>query len=217
MLVVFLGAPGAGKGTQAAAVAKEIKLAHISSGDLFRKAVERGDRLGCEVRSYMERGVLVPDAITTRMVLERLATGGQSGAVLDGYPRNLAQARSLDEALAVLGGVVDYTVYIDVAEEELLRRLSCRWICRDCQAPYNLPRGQTGEGQTCILCHGALYQRPDDVMETVRKRLEVYFAETAPLIEYYGSRGKLLRVNGEGEIGVVAGRIVKALVGEACK
>lgn len=212
MLVVFLGAPGAGKGTQAAAVAKELKLAHISSGDLFRQAVERGDELGCTVKGYMERGVLVPDAITTSMVLNRLAAGGQTGAVLDGYPRNLAQARSLDEALEARGSAVNYAVYIDVAEEELLKRLSCRWICRDCQTPYNLPGGQSGKVQVCIQCRGALYQRPDDGVETVKKRLEVYFAETAPLIEYYGSRGKLVRVDGVGEIAVVAGRIVNALV-----
>jgi len=193
-------------------VAQELKLAHISSGDLFRQAVERGDELGCTVKGYMERGVLVPDAITIRMVLDTLATGGQTGAVLDGYPRNLAQARSLDEALEERGSAVNYAVYIDVAEEELLRRLSCRWICRDCQAPYSLPGGQGGEGQVCTQCHGALYQRPDDKVETVKKRLQVYFAETAPLIEYYGSRGKLLRVDGMGEIGVVAGRIVNALV-----
>ena len=214
MIVVFLGAPGAGKGTQAAVVAQELKLAHISSGDLFRKAVERGDELGRKVKSYMERGVLVPDEITTGMVLEQMEAGGGRGAVLDGYPRNLSQARALDEALAARGKAIGSAVYIEVAEEELLRRLSCRWICRSCQAPHNLPRGQKGEGQACIQCGGALYQRPDDRVETIKRRLEVYFTETAPLIEYYNRREKLIRVNGEGEIGVVAGRIVRAMVSE---
>lgn len=206
MIIVFLGAPGAGKGTQAALVAKELGLTHISSGDLFRRAVERGDALGCQVKSYMQRGVLVPDDITTGMVLDELTRHGDGGAILDGFPRSLAQAAGLDSALAREKRGVEWVVYIKVPEDELLHRLAGRWLCRDCQAPYSQSVGQTGG--RCQKCGGELYQRPDDAPETVKKRLAVYFKETAPLLDYYEKQGKLIEVNGEGEVHQVKERIV---------
>ncbi len=210
-ITVFLGAPGAGKGTQAAVVAEALELAHISSGDMFRRAVERSDELGRIVRSYMEKGALVPDDITTSMVLGELK-GSVRGIILDGFPRNLKQAISLDGALRQESRAVDRVIYINVAEDELLRRLSSRWLCRKCQAPYTRPGG---EGSAfCAKCSGELYQRPDDQAATVKKRLEVYFTETSPLIAYYRDQGKLSEIDGEGEVGVIAKRITEALQNE---
>ena len=211
-IVVFLGAPGAGKGTQAAGVAQEMHMTHLSSGDLFRQAVERGDELGMKVKSFMERGALVPDEITIQMVLERLEQRGeQRGIILDGFPRNLAQAESLDKALSA-GPYenVDVAVYISVEQPELIKRLSSRWLCRQCQTPYNYD-GSKGAVSACAKCGGELYQRPDDAMETVLKRLEVYFRDTVPVIEYYKQRGTLAEVDGGGDVEDITARIVKAI------
>ena len=133
--IVFVGAPGAGKGTQASMVAQKLNMVHISSGDLFRQALEQGTELGKQVKAYMEKGALVPDEITTQMIIERLsALDGENGIILDGFPRNLPQAEALDSALAKQGKTVDKVVYIGISEEELVSRLSSRWLCRQCQA-----------------------------------------------------------------------------------
>jgi len=212
MYIIFLGAPGAGKGTQAARLAQGLGLVHIATGDLFRQALERGTELGLKAKSYMEKGTLVPNQITISLVLERLSAGDSSrGAILDGFPRNLEQAEALDKALAQEGRAIDEVVYIKVAEEELLRRLSGRWICRKCQTPYHITDSPPRVPGKCDKCGGELYQRPDDREESVRKRLEVYFAETAPLIDYYARRGKLLEIDGEGGMAEVAKRIKTAL------
>jgi len=212
MYIIFLGAPGAGKGTQAARLAGELGLVHIATGDLFRQALERGTELGLKAKSYMEKGTLVPNQITISLVLERLSAGDSGrGAILDGFPRNLEQAEALDKALAQEGRAIDKVVYIRVAEEELLRRLSGRWICRRCQTPYHITDSPPRVAGRCDKCGGELYQRPDDREESVRKRLEVYFAETVPLIDYYARRGKLLEIDGEGGVAGVAERIKTAL------
>jgi adenylate kinase len=212
--IVFLGAPGAGKGTQAANVARELNLAHIATGDLFRQALEKGTKLGIKAKSYMERGELVPNQLTIDMVLERLsAPDGKKGVILDGFPRNLEQAEALDKALAGQGKGVDKVIYIKVSQGELMKRLSGRWICRQCQAPYHITDSPPKVWGKCDRCGGELYQRPDDNEEAVKKRLEVYFAETAPLIDYYTGAGKLLEVEGEGGVAEVAKRIVTALKG----
>jgi len=214
MNIVFLGAPGAGKGTQAANVAKELSLAHIASGDLFRQALAQGTELGLQAKSYMEKGMLVPDEITIKMVLERIsAPDCETGIILDGFPRNLDQAKALDTALTGLAKKIDNAVYIKVAEEELLQRLTGRWICRDCQAPYHEVNSPPRVQGKCDKCGGELYQRADDVTETIKKRLQVYFAETMPLIDYYTRAGKLLEVDGEGNIDGISTRIVAALRG----
>ena len=212
MYIIFLGAPGAGKGTQAAELARERELAHIATGDLFRQALERGTELGLKAKSYMEKGVLVPSQITISMVLERLsAPDCAGGAILDGFPRNLEQAEALDKALSHQGKAIDKVVYIKVAEEELLKRLSGRWICRQCQAPCHATDSPPKVPGKCDKCGGELYQRPDDNETSVKKRLEVYFAETAPLIDYYAQGGKLLEIDGEGGVAEVAKRIKAAL------
>ena len=213
-IFIFLGAPGAGKGTQAAGIAREMDMAHISSGDLFRQAVERGDELGRKVKAYMEKGALVPDEVTTQMVLDRLAQPSkQKGVILDGFPRNLAQAESLDKALKSQGKNVGWVVYIHVAQPELVRRLSNRWLCRQCQTPYTRS-GAAGDADACQKCGGGLYQRTDDSPETVMKRLEVYFRDTAPLIDYYRRQGKLAEIDGEGDVQKVTGRIMSAVGGQ---
>jgi len=214
--IVFLGAPGAGKGTQASIVAQKLGLAHIASGDLFRQAVEQGTELGIQAQSYMEKGKLVPDEVTIRMVLEHIsALDCESGIILDGFPRNLEQAKALDKALTEQNKSIDKVVFIKVSEEELLKRLSGRWICRNCQAPYhNISSPPMVEGR-CDKCGGELYQRPDDTVETVKKRLEVYFAQTTPLIDYYSRGGKLLELDGEGSVDEVSERIISALQRES--
>ena len=212
MHIIFLGAPGAGKGTQAAIMAKELNLVHIASGDLFRQAIEQETELAMQAKSYMEKGKLVPDEITIQMVLERMsATDCESGVILDGFPRNLKQAKALDEALASSAKDVDKVVYIKVSEEELVQRLSGRWICRNCQTPYHSTDSPPKIWGKCDRCGGELYQRSDDTPSTVKERLKVYFAETAPLIDYYTQSGKLLEIDGEGEINEISGRIALAL------
>jgi len=210
--IIFLGAPGAGKGTQAATVAQELKLVHVASGDLFRQEIEQGTELGLKAKSYVEKGRLVPDKITIAMVLGRMsALDGQGGVILDGFPRNLEQAKALGEALQKQAKAIDKVVYIKVSEDELLKRLSGRWICRSCQTPYHTINSPPAVWGKCDRCGGELYQRPDDTVETVKKRLEVYFAQTIPLIEYYAQAGKLLEVDGDGGVEEVGRRIIAAL------
>ena len=212
MYIIFLGAPGAGKGTQAVMLAEKLNLVQVASGDLFRQALQKETDLGLKAKAYMEKGQLVPDEITIQMVLERLsAPDCEKGAILDGFPRNKQQAEALDKALVKQSRVIDKVVYIKVAEEELIKRLSGRWICRSCQAPYHAVESPPSVEGKCDRCGGELYQRADDNVETVKKRLEVYFAETSPLIDYYTEAGKLLEIDGEGSVSEVNGRILAAL------
>jgi len=212
MYIILLGAPGAGKGTQAVMLAEKMDLVQVASGDLFRQALAQETELGKKAKSYMDKGQLVPNEITIQMVLDRLAEPDcEKGALLDGFPRNTGQAEALDEALAKQKKAIDRVVYIKVSEGELLKRLSGRWICRDCQAPYHEVDSPPKVAGKCDRCGGELYQRPDDNVETVKKRLEVYFAETSPLIDYYRRAGKLLEVNGEGSTAEVNQRIASAL------
>jgi adenylate kinase len=193
-------------------LAEKLKLVQVASGDLFRQALAKETELGKKARVYMEKGQLVPDEITIQMVLERLAAPDcKNGAILDGFPRNLQQARALDEALKPPAKEIDRVVYIKVSEGELLKRLSGRWICRKCQTPYHEVDSPPKVKGRCDRCGGELYQRADDKAETVKKRLEVYFAETSPLIDYYKKAGKLLEVNGEGGAAEINQRIITAL------
>jgi adenylate kinase len=210
--IILLGAPGAGKGTQAVMLAEKMKLVQVASGDLFRKALQQETDLGKKAKAYMEKGQLVPDEITIQMVLERLAAPDvKNGAILDGFPRNLKQAKALDKALAQQSRAIDKAVYIKVSEGDLLKRLSGRWICRNCQAPYHEVDSPPKVAGRCDRCGGELYQRADDKAETVKKRLEVYFKETSPLIDYFKKAGKLLEINGEGNAAAVNRQILDAL------
>jgi adenylate kinase len=212
--VILLGAPGAGKGTQAVTISKKLGLAHIASGDLFRKEQESGSELGKIAKSYMEKGQLVPDDVTVRMVLGRIAAPDcVKGFLLDGFPRTLEQAKALDKALAAQGKRIDRVLYIKVSVKELLRRLSGRWICRNCQAPYNIVELPPKVKGKCDRCGGELYQRADDTEETARKRLDVYFNQTMPLIEYYTKSGTLVEVNGEQGVEAVGRDVIAVLEG----
>jgi adenylate kinase len=216
MYIILLGAPGAGKGTQAVYLAHKLNLVHIATGDLFRQAIAQHTELGLKVKFYTEKGVLVPDEITIRMVLERIsAPDCARGVVFDGFPRNLEQARALDEAFAKQAKAIDEVIYIKVSEKELVRRLSGRRICRQCQAPYHIMNSPPRVQGKCDQCGGELYQRPDDTVDIVKKRLEVYFVETAPLIDYYTQAGKLVEVDGEGGAEEVGERILMALKRES--
>jgi len=212
MYLVLLGAPGAGKGTQAAVLSQKLKLAHIASGDLFRQALEKGTELGRQAKTYMEKGQLVPNEITIKMVLERIQLPDCiGGIILDGFPRNVEQAKALDEALKKQNKAMDKAVYIKVSEAELLTRLTGRWICRKCQTPYHEVSSPPKDKGVCDKCHGDLYQRADDNTGTIKKRLEVFFAETAPLVDYYAKMGKLLEIDGEGSMETISERIINAL------
>ena len=212
MYVIFLGAPGAGKGTQAADVATELKLAHIATGDMFRDAQKKGTALGLKAKEYMEKGMLVPDEITVAMLLERIsAPDCKQGVILDGFPRTLPQAKALDTALTKQKKAIDSVIYIKVSEGELMKRLGGRWICRSCQTPYHETASPPKVAGKCDKCGGELYQRADDVPATIKERLKVFFAQTAPLIDYYKETGKLTEVNGEGEMKEVQRRILDAL------
>ena len=212
MYIILLGAPGAGKGTQAVMLAEKLNLVQIASGDLFRQALRDETELGKKAKAFMDKGQLVPNEITIQMVLDRLAAPDcKNGALLDGFPRNIGQAEALDRAMEKQSKAIDKVVYIKVSEGELLKRLSGRWICRDCQAPYHEVDSPPKVKGKCDRCGGELYQRDDDNAETVKNRLKVYFAETSPLIEYYRSADKLLEVNGEGSASDVNGRIMAAL------
>jgi adenylate kinase len=212
MYFVFLGAPGAGKGTQAAIVSKNLGLVHIASGDLFRQAVGKGTELGKLVKSYMEKGELVPDEVTIRVISERLNESDcKEGCVFDGFPRTLEQAKSLDKTLAGQKKVIDRAIYIDVDSKDLLKRLGGRWTCRQCQAVYHETASPPKVRGKCDKCGGELYQRPDDNEKTINERLKVYFAQTAPLLDYYKAIGKLMKVDGQCGIDEVTKQIIAVL------
>jgi adenylate kinase len=195
--VVLLGAPGAGKGTQAPILASAIGGVHLSTGDMLRQAVREQTPLGQEAKSYMEQGLLVPDEIVLGMVMERLRRpDAQDAFVLDGFPRNVAQAEELDEALGGEGKRIDRALYIDVPREELVARLAGRWTCGSCGAIYHEASTPPTVPGVCDRCGGQLHQRADDRPEAVERRLRVYLAETLPLVDYYRSKDVLREVNG---------------------
>ncbi len=212
LYIVLLGAPGAGKGTQARRLVEALQLAHIASGDLFREHLNSQTELGLLAKGYMDRGELVPDDITIRMVMERLERPDcEAGAILDGFPRTVAQAQALDEALAAKGQRVSAALYIRVGEEVLVARLSGRWICRSCQATYHTLFNPPRQPGVCDVCGGELYQRSDDTAETVGNRLKVYFEQTFPLMDYYRARGVLVEINGEQEVERVSNELLAAV------
>ena len=212
MRLILLGAPGSGKGTQAKNIAEKVRITHVASGDLFRAAATRGDELGKQAKYYMEKGLLVPDEITIKMILERIdAPDCSKGVMLDGFPRTLEQAKALDQALDKKKQKIDRVFYIKVSTDELVRRLGGRFICRKCQAPYHKVSSPPKKEGICDKCGGELYQRADDTPETVRKRIDVYTKETSPLIDYYRKAKKLVEIKGEGNIDNITKDIIAAL------
>lgn len=214
---VLLGAPGAGKGTQAEALVEALGLAHVASGDLFRDHLSRGTELGRLAQEYMDKGELVPDDVTVRMVLQRLGEPDcAQGAILDGFPRTIAQAKALEAALRERGQRIEAALYIRVSTEELLRRLSGRYICKNCQSVYHIRFSPPKRPGVCDECGGELYQRPDDTLETARKRLGVYFRQTAPVVDWYREQGVLMEIDGEQTIPQVQASLLKAIESASC-
>jgi adenylate kinase len=198
---VLVGAPGAGKGTQAQILSEHLGVPHVASGDLFREEVKAGTALGRELDSYMSQGALVPDELTTRVVLDRLARADAvNGAILDGFPRTRRQAEALDAALAKLGTPLAGALYIRVREPDLMRRLSGRWVCRASGHPYHTVYDPPRVEGICDQDGSALYQREDDRPETVRARLDQQLPSMYDVVDYYRGRGILAPVDGEGTI-----------------
>ncbi|MDD2509613.1 MAG: adenylate kinase [Syntrophomonas sp.] len=197
MNIILMGPPGAGKGTQAEMIKDRFPIPHISTGDIFRDAVDKGSELGQEAQKYMSSGQLVPDEITTGIVEERIAQSDcEQGFLLDGFPRTTAQAQALDQSLSRLGKKIDLAINIDVPNELLIERLSGRISCQECKRVYNLSYNPPQEQGKCDSCGGELVQRSDDRGETVAKRLEVYSQQTRPLLQYYGKQGLLFNIEG---------------------
>lgn len=216
MDIVLLGAPGAGKGTQAKYLEQHTGLVHVASGDLFRAALRQGTELGMLAKSYMDRGELVPDEVVIGMIMERIAKPDCAGGVIfDGFPRTREQAEVLEQKLAERHRQIDRVLYLRVPEDVLMRRIAGRQTCRICGMSYNIYYFPSVRPDVCDVCSGRLYQRSDDTMETARHRLEVYFAQTMPLIEYYQKQGNLVEVDGQREITLVTDDMIKALGADA--
>ena len=201
MRLLFLGPPGAGKGTQARELAREWGVPHVATGDMLREAMAAGTPLGREAKQYYDKGELVPDDVILRMVAERFRQAdAATGFILDGFPRTIAQADGLGTMLQQLGQKLDAVIYFDVSQPELVRRLTGRRLCRQCQTPYHLVSAPPARAGVCDKCGGELYQREDDHEATVLNRLAVYERQTAPLLDYYRERGLLRTVSGEGAV-----------------
>lgn len=216
MNVIFMGPPGAGKGTQAESIVNEFQIPHISTGDAFRLAMKQGTALGLEAKKYVDQGLLVSDEITIGIVKERLQLPDcKSGFLLDGFPRTIEQAEALDKIMDSLGSSIDHVINLHVDRSLLLTRLTGRRICRSCGATYHVLFNPPHTENVCDKCSGELYQRSDDTEEKVGTRLDEYLNKTAPLLSYYRNKGNLREVNGEQEIGTVAAQISLLLRGQA--
>lgn len=215
MHLILLGLPGAGKGTQAALISQQAGLPHITTGELFRENIRKETGLGLKVKPYYDKGLLVPDEITIDMLLDRISQpDATKGFVLDGFPRNLDQAKALDEALAGQGKAIDRVVYIKVSTDELVRRLSGRWNCRQCGAVYHEESRPPKQAGVCDNCGGELYQRDDDRPDVVRTRLEVNLKELEPMLIHYRKACVLREADGEGDVEDVTRRVIEAMESE---
>lgn len=209
---MLMGLPGAGKGTQADRITDAFRIPHISTGDMFRAAVKEGTSLGLEAKRYMDEGQLVPDRVTIGIVRERLDKDDCArGFLLDGFPRTVPQAEALNESLEVMGRHLQHVIYIQVEQDELLKRLTGRRICRECGATYHNVSAPPKEEGICDRCGGSLYQREDDSEETVGKRLKVNLEQTQALLDYYQSQGSLREIDGNQPIEYVTDAILRIL------
>lgn len=215
MRIVLLGAPGAGKGTQAKMLIEKYQIPQISTGDILRKAVADGTPLGKEAKAIMERGELVPDKIVLGLVEERVKQDDcKKGFILDGFPRNTAQAESLDKLLNDIKMPLTSALSVDVPKDDLMKRLTGRRTCKSCQQMYNVYYSPPKKEGVCDKCGGELFQRGDDKEETIKKRLDVYDAQTAPLIDYYSKKGILKSVMGTGSIDEIFKKVCNILEGK---
>jgi len=214
--ILFMGPPGAGKGTQAERIVDGFRVPHISTGDAFRLAMSQGTPLGVQAKSFVDQGLLVPDEITNGIVKERLEKPDcDEGFLLDGFPRTLAQAEALDEMLASMGKKIDHVVNLKVDRDLLLGRLTGRRICKSCGATYHVMFNPPKSEGVCDKCSGELYQRSDDTEEKVGTRLDEYSNKTAPLLTYYSNKGLLREVDGQQDIDAVTAEISSLLRGQA--
>lgn len=212
MKIVMLGAPGAGKGTQAEMLAEKYGIPHISTGDIFRMNIKNGTELGKEAKTYMDQGLLVPDELTVRILLDRVAKDDcKNGYLLDGFPRNIPQANVLEEALSKLGDKIDYAINVEVPDDNIIRRMSGRRACLACGATYHIEHVPPKKGGICDKCGEELVLRDDDRPETVGNRLQVYKDQTQPLIEFYEKKGVLHNVDGTKNMNEVFETIVTIL------
>ena len=215
MYLLLMGPPGAGKGTQAAKLVERYDIPHVSTGDIFRGALQERTPLGLEAKRYMDVGALVPDQVTVGITRERLAKSDCIGGfILDGFPRTLQQAHALDQMLAKMGIRLNKVVNIAVPDQELIPRLTGRRICQSCGATYHMEFRPPAQQNVCDRCGGELYQRTDDQEDTVRERLEVYRLQTQPLIQYYRERDLYSEINGAQPTEVVFRDIIVSLTGE---
>ncbi|WP_352419140.1 adenylate kinase [Proteiniborus sp.] len=212
MRLILLGPPGAGKGTQAVNIVEKYKIPHISTGDIFRKNIKEGTDLGKKAKEYMDKGLLVPDDLVVAIVKDRLTEKDcVEGFLLDGFPRTVVQADSLDVELNGLNYELDKVINIEVSKEELIDRAVGRRVCKDCGATYHIKFNPSKVEGKCDVCGGELIQRKDDTVETVTKRIEVYLEQTQPLIDYYGKKGILINIDGKQNIDKVFQDIVISL------
>ena len=212
MKIIMLGAPGAGKGTQAKKIAEKYSIPHISTGDIFRANIKNGTELGKKAKTYMDQGLLVPDELVVDLVVDRVSQAdAQNGYVLDGFPRTIPQAEALDEALKTISDKVDYAIDVDVPDENIINRMSGRRACTACGGTYHIKYNPTKIENICDACGGELVLRDDDKPETVKKRLDVYHQQTQPLIEYYNKKNILKEVDGTQDMAEVFSAIVKIL------
>ena len=212
MKIIMLGAPGAGKGTQAKMIADKYQIPHISTGDIFRANIKNGTELGQKAKTYMDQGLLVPDELVVDLVVDRVKQDDcEKGYVLDGFPRTIPQAESLDAALAKLDDSIDYAINVEVPDENIVKRMSGRRACVACGATYHIVHIPTKVEGICDRCGKELILRDDDKPETVQKRLGVYHEQTQPLIEYYTNKGSLVEVDGTKDMNEVFSDIVDIL------
>ena len=212
MKIIMLGAPGAGKGTQAKKIAAKYQIPHISTGDIFRANIKNGTELGKKAKTYMDQGLLVPDELTCDLVVDRIQQpDAANGYVLDGFPRTIPQAEALTEALDKIGEKLDYAIDVDVPDENIVKRMGGRRACVGCGATYHLVYAAPKKDGICDVCGGELILRDDDKPETVQKRLGVYHEQTQPLIDYYTKKGILKEVDGTMDMGDVFKAIVEIL------
>ena len=212
MKIIMLGAPGAGKGTQAKQIAAKYSIPHISTGDIFRANIKNGTELGKKAKEYMDQGALVPDELTCDLVMDRISQpDAANGFVLDGFPRTIPQAEALDKALTAAGQSMDYAIDVDVPDENIVNRMSGRRACLKCGATYHIVSIPTKVEGICDVCGEPVVQRDDDKPETVQKRLTVYHEQTQPLIDYYKGKGILKSVDGTVPMDQVFEEIVKIL------
>lgn len=212
MKIIMLGAPGAGKGTQAKQIADKYQIPHISTGDIFRANIKEGTELGTKAKTYMDQGLLVPDELVVELVADRIAKDDcKNGFVLDGFPRTIPQAKALDEALAKMGEKMDYAVDVDVPDENIINRMGGRRACVNCGATYHIVNIPTKVEGICDKCGKEVILRDDDKPETVQKRLQVYHEQTQPLIDYYKNQGILKSVDGTRPMATVFADIIQIL------